>query len=125
VTSGLWRFLGLGLFIAVAVPSLRAQTDVTGTWDLTVQTRQGTATPSVTLQQSGEKLSGTYHGRMGDTKVEGTVRGNDIRFAVTLRFQDQAFVVTYTGTVDKDSMKGTVQFGDRGSGTWSGKRRSG
>jgi hypothetical protein len=125
VTSGLRRLLGLGLFIAVAVPSLRAQTDVTGTWDLTVQSRQGTATPSVTLQQTGEKLSGTYHGRMGDTKVEGTVRGNDIRFAVTLHFQDQSFVITYTGTADKDSMKGTVQFGDRGSGTWSGKRRSG
>jgi len=114
---------GLVLFIVVAVPSLRAQTDVTGSWDLTVQSKQGTATPSVTLQQSGEKLSGTYHGRMGDTRVEGTLRGNDIRFAVTLRFQDQSFVITYTGTVEKDSMKGTVQFGDRGSGTWSGKRR--
>ena len=123
MTRGLWRSLGPVLFIVVAVPYLWAQTDVTGTWDLTVQSKQGTATPSVTLQQSGEKLAGTYHGRMGDAKVEGTLRGNDIRFAVTLHFQDQSFVITYAGTVEKDSMKGTVQFGTRGSGTWTGKRR--
>ncbi len=114
----------LGLVFVISIPLLRAQTDVTGTWDLTVETQQGTANPSVTLQQAGEKLSGTYRGRLGDSKVEGTLRGNDIQFSVTLRFQDQPLVITYTGTADRDSMRGTVQFGDRGSGTWSGKRRS-
>ena len=114
----------LGLVFVISIPLLQAQTDVTGTWDLTVETQQGTANPSVTLQQAGEKLSGTYRGRLGDSKVEGTLRGNDIQFSVTLRFQDQPLVITYTGTADRDSMRGTVQFGDRGSGTWSGKRRS-
>ena len=114
----------LGLVFVISIPLLQAQTDVTGTWDLTVETQQGTANPSVTLRQSGEKLSGTYRGRLGDSKVEGTLRGNDIQFSVTLRFQDQPLVITYTGTADRDSMRGTVQFGDRGSGTWSGKRRS-
>jgi len=122
VRRGLVRLLGL-VFV-ISIPLLQAQTDVTGTWDLTVETQQGTANPSVTLQQAGEKLSGTYRGRLGDSKVEGTLRGNDIQFSVTLRFQDQPLVITYTGTADRDSMRGTVQFGDRGSGTWSGKRRS-
>ena len=117
------RLLGLGFVSLISIPLLRAQTDVSGTWDLTVETQQGTATPSVTLVQSGEKLSGNYHGRMGDSKVEGTVRGSDIQFTVTLRFQDQAHMISYSGTVAGDTMKGTVQFGDRGSGTWSGKRR--
>jgi hypothetical protein len=119
------RLLKLLVLISlVSIPLLPAQTDASGTWDLTVETQQGTATPSVTLVQSGEKLSGTYRGRMGDSKVEGSVRGSDIQFTVTLRFQDQAHVISYTGTVAGDSMKGTVQFGDRGSGTWSGKRRN-
>jgi len=125
VKRGLARLLGLALVAVISIALLRAQTDATGTWDLTVVSRQGTATPSLTLQQSGEQLSGTYHGRFGDSKVTGTVRGDDIQFTVTLRFQDQDHVITYTGTVATDSMKGTVQFGDRGSGTWSGKRRSG
>lgn len=114
----------LGSVVLVSVPFLHAQADVSGTWDLTVETQQGTAHPSVTLLQSGERLSGDYHGRLGDSKVEGTIRGNDIQFSVSLRFQDQTLAITYTGTADKDSMKGTVQFGDRGSGTWSGKRRT-
>lgn len=117
------KLLGIGLVCAISIPFLRAQTDVSGTWDLKVETQQGTATPSVTLVQSGEKLSGTYHGRMGDAKVEGTVRGSNIQFTVTLSFQDQAHVISYSGTVTGDTMKGTVRFGDRGSGTWSGTRR--
>lgn len=121
--SRLVRLLGIGFVCLISIPLLHAQTDVTGTWDLTVQTQQGTATPSLALQQSGEQLSGTYHGRMGDSKVDGTVRGKDIQFTVTLRFRDQDHVISYAGTVDTDTMKGTVQFGDRGSGTWSGKRR--
>jgi hypothetical protein len=116
------RLLKLLVLISlVSIPLLPAQTDASGTWDLTVETQQGTATPSVTLVQSGEKLSGTYRGRMGDSKVEGSVRGSDIQFTVTLRFQDQAHVISYSGTVAGDTMKGTVQFG---SGTWSGKRRN-
>ena len=121
--SRLVRLLGIGFVCLMSIPLLHAQADVTGTWDLTVQTQQGTATPSLALQQSGEQLSGTYHGRMGDSKVDGTVRGRDIQFTVTLRFRDQDHVISYAGTVDTDTMKGTVQFGDRGSGTWSGKRR--
>jgi len=121
--SRLVRLLGIGFVCLISIPLLHAQTDVTGTWDLTVQTQQGTATPSLALQQSGEQLSGTYHGRMGDSKVDGTVRGKGIQFTVTLRFRDQDHVISYAGTVDTDTMKGTVQFGDRGSGTWSGKRR--
>ncbi len=99
--------------------------DVNGAWDLTVETRQGTATPSVTLRQDGEKISGTYHGRMGDTALQGTLKGNNIRFSVRLKFRDQSFLVTYTGTVDGASMKGTVQFGESSSGTWSAHRRTG
>ncbi len=101
-----------------------ASADVSGTWDLTVESQDGTANPSITLIQSGEQLSGTYRGRMGQYRVEGTIRGSAIRFSVNMRFQDQPLVVTYSGTVDADSMKGTVQFGEYGSGRWTGKRRS-
>ena len=109
---------------SISLPGFFSASDVSGTWDLTVVSQQDTANPSVSLVQAGEKLSGTYRGRMGEHKLEGTVRGSEIRFVVTMRFQDQTFLVTYSGTAEEDSMKGTVQFGDRGSGTWSAKRRS-
>ncbi len=116
----LWLFATL-----YCLPAPSFADDVSGAWDLTVETRHGTATPSMTLKQDGERISGTYHGRMGDTVLQGTVKGKSIQFSVRLKFRDQSFVVTYTGTVDGASMKGTVQFGESSSGTWSARRRNG
>ena len=99
------------------------QDDVSGTWSLSVETQRGTATPTVTLKQAGERITGSYKGRLGDSTLEGTIKGNEIRFAVKLKFQDQEVTITYSGTVEKDSMKGTAQFGDRGSGPWTATRK--
>jgi hypothetical protein len=108
------------LSIGIAFP---AADDVSGNWDLKVETAQGTATPSITLKQQGEKLSGTYKGRMGERALEGSIKEGKIRFLVTLKFQDQEFLVTYSGTVEGNSMSGTVQFGDAGTGKWTASRR--
>src|SRR6266498_4923388 len=98
-----------------------AYADVSGTWDLKVQTSGRTATPTIILVQEGEKLTGTYRGRLGESKLEGTIKGAEITFAVNLKFQDQDLKIVYSGTVDDDSMKGTAQFGDRGAGDWTAK----
>ena len=100
-----------------------AYADVSGTWDLKVQTSGRTATPTIILVQEGEKLTGTYRGRMGESKLEGTIKGVEITFTVNLKFQDQNLKIVYSGTVDNDSMKGTAQFGDRGAGEWTANKR--
>jgi hypothetical protein len=99
--------------------------DVTGTWDLKVETREGTASPSIILRQEGERITGTYQGRMGNSRLEGSIKGNDINFTVTLKFQDVSYKVTYSGVVSEDTMKGTTRFegGGAGAGTWSARRR--
>jgi len=99
------------------------QTDVSGTWDLRVKTQQGTATPSITLRQRGEEITGSYNGKMGKVDLTGTLRGNNIEFTVRLKFREMPFVITYSGRVDGDAMQGTARFGDAGSGEWTGKRR--
>jgi hypothetical protein len=106
-----------------ALPAAPEVMDVTGTWDMTVETQEGAAHPSIMLKQEGETITGTYQGQMGKTDLKGTIKGDDIKFAVTLKFQDVTYTVTYTGTVGDDTMKGTARFGDAGSGTWSAKRR--
>jgi len=107
------------------LPAWTFAEDVSGPWDLTVESQQGTARPAVIFKQDGEKLAGTYRGRMGETTLQGTLKGNNIQFTVRLKFRDQDFLVTYTGTVEGSAMKGTVQFGDSASGTWTARRRSG
>jgi hypothetical protein len=99
--------------------------DVTGVWGLQIEIGGGTTgTPTVTFKQDGDKLSGTYSSQVvGEQQLTGTVKGNAITFGFTASFDGNAVKVTYTGTIEKDTMKGTVTFGDLGEGTWSGKKK--
>lgn len=118
-------FLAALLLALLAVCAFPAQDkiDVSGQWILTIETPNGTFNPTVILKQDGEKLTGTYKGRMGESKLEGTISGKDIKWTVKMTFQDQTFELAYKGTVDGDSMKGTVDMGGMGTADWTGKRK--
>jgi hypothetical protein len=122
-----------GVAVAVALVALsavgRGQTgkvDVTGSWDLEVKTEAGgTTTPSVTLKQDGEKLTGHYtSATLGDADVTGTVKGSDVSFNFSGSVQGTSIAVTYTGTVESNSsMKGKISLGGLGDGTFTGKKK--
>ena len=98
--------------------------DVAGAWAITVETAAGTGNPTVKLEQSGEKLTGTYSSQVfGEQKVTGTIKGNDISFTFTATIEGMTLTVTYSGTVDKTTMKGKVTLGDLGDGTWTAKKQ--
>lgn len=115
--------VGLEATPAPAVPQDKPA-DVAGTWALTVETGQGTGTPSVTLKQDGEKLTGTYSSQLfGEQQVTGSIKGNAITFTFTGTVEGTTFTVTYTGTVSNNTMKGKVTLGDAAEGTFSGTRK--
>ena len=100
--------------------------DVSGTWQLTVETSQGTGSPTVDFQQQGEKLEGTFHSQIfGDVKVAGTVKGNAIAFGFEGEAGGQKVSVSYKGTVDSaTAMKGTAVYaGFDDKATWSATRK--
>ena len=119
------------VLILVAVLALPARAvpqdkpaDVAGTWNIMLDIGGNTATPSVTFKQDGETLTGTYHSQMlGEQKITGTIKGNDISFGFTASFDGNAVKVTYSGTVEKTTMKGKVAFGDLGEGAFSAKKQ--
>jgi len=97
--------------------------DVAGTWAITVQTAGGTGTPTVTLKQDGETLTGTYSSQVfGEQKVTGSIKGNAISFGFTGTIEGTSITVTYTGTVEKTTMKGKVSLGELGEGTFTAKK---
>jgi len=102
-----------------------ADIDVTGKWTFNVQTDAGGGTPTVTLKQDGEKLTGHYSSQVfGEQDVTGSVKGKDFKFEFNADVQGNALHVTYTGTVEnKDSLKGTVDLGGLGQGTFTAKRQ--
>ncbi len=98
--------------------------DVTGTWNFTVETSQGSGNPTFTFQQDGEKLTGKYSGRFGTADVAGTVKGDDIQFRIAVEYDGQKGEITYTGKiVSATGMKGKVEFSGLGDGTWTAKKR--
>ena len=114
---------------AAAATNGTAQTDkpadVSGAWALQIDFGGGNSgTPTATLKQDGEKLTGTYSSQvLGEQQITGTIKGNAISFGFQASFDGNAVKVTYTGTVDKDTMKGSVTFGDLGEGTFTGKKK--
>lgn len=114
--------LTLGMFV-LGEPSWAADpTNVAGTWNITVESPNGTGTPTVVLKQDGETLTGTYKGRYGESPVKGTIKGNEIKFSTTISPQGQDLEITYSGTVDGSTMKGKASFGSFGEGSFSAKK---
>ena len=114
---------------AIGVVTLSAQSsriDVTGRWAFTVQTDAGSGTPTVTLKQEGEKLTGHYSSEnLGEADLTGTVKGQEIKFSFSADAQGTPLTVSYTGTIEsKDSMKGTVDLGGLAQGTFTAKRQT-
>jgi hypothetical protein len=118
------KFLALIAAVLFSSLTLSAQAaNVTGKWVLDVQTDAGSGTPTVTLKQDGEKLTGHYSGQLGEADLTGSIKGNAFSFSFSGDAQGQQFKVTYTGTVEKDTMKGTLELAGMATGTFTGKKQ--
>lgn len=113
------------LCVASAVSAGQAaKVAVTGKWTFNVETAAGSGTPTITLEQDGEKLTGHYSGQLGESDLTGTIKGSDIEIKFTVDAQGTMINCIYTGTVDgKDSMKGKVDLVGLGEGTFTAKRQ--
>jgi len=115
--------LMLALGFSAARGAAQAKVDVTGKWAFNVETSAGAGTPTFTFKQDGEKLTGHYTGTFGEADLTGTVKGADITFSFTVDAQGNAIKETYTGTVDKDTMKGKLVIEGLGEGTFTAKKQ--
>jgi hypothetical protein len=118
------RIVSVFLFLALCAASAVAQSpNVAGTWDVTLTSPQGTFNPQMILKQDGEKISGAMKGQNGETPLEGTLTGKDIKLKYTIKFQDNDLPITLTAAgVDANSMKGTADYGGFAQGDFTAKR---
>lgn len=117
-----WTAKRAGAAAAPVASSTTNQADVTGSWDVEVQTEQGSGNPAFTFKQEGEKLTGQYKGLLGEAPLTGTVKGDKIEFSMKVSGQVEG-TVTYTGTTDGKTMKGKVSLAGLGEGTFTGKKK--
>ena len=104
-------------------PPAAKVTDVSGTWELNVESPMGSRASDAIFTQTGETLGGKMVSPRGEVPLTGTVKGDAVNFSITVNAQGQTLQIDYTGTVTGDAMSGTVVFGSFGDGKWTGKKK--
>jgi hypothetical protein len=96
--------------------------NVAGKWNVTLQLETITGHPVILLKQDGEKLTGTYEGRYGQSDLKGSIKEKDIEFSVTCVAEGMQTQGVFAGKVNGDTMGGDVAYEGAGDGTWSAAR---
>jgi imidazolonepropionase-like amidohydrolase len=94
-----------------AAAAATAATPVDGTWALTVRAPQGSVAIQVTLRAEDGRITGTFSGDRGSGDIKsGTLDGNNVEFTISANAQNEAEASdwVFRGTLDGDSMSGTV-----------------
>lgn len=95
---------------------------IDGNWNLTMQSPMGARDVTAELTSSGNTIGGNFTGAQGAAPVAGTIDGNAVSFAATVQGPMGQMELKFSGTLDGDSMSGTVAFGAFGSGTFTGSK---
>ena len=123
------RILVVALTAMLLPAALSAQSepkvDLTGKWLFSVTTDAGTGTPTITLKQTGDSLTGHYSSQLlGEAELKGKLSDRKFSFVVHVDVQGTGLVVTYSGSVESaNALKGSVDLGGQGSGTFTAKRQ--
>lgn len=107
----------------VAITTAAAQS-VTGEWDASMNTPGGARSYRLILKQDGEKLSGTVKRESGDVPLQGTVVGNDVKFAYSIAYGGNPITLTVTMKLAGDTMDGQVDIAGQVQEAFSAKRVS-
>jgi len=93
-----------------------------GTWQLTMNTPMGERRSTLTLSTAGATLTGKQEAEGNTTDIaEGSVNGNDVSWQVSIT-NPMPLTLTFSGTVDGNSMNGTADTGMFGSFPFEGTR---
>jgi hypothetical protein len=104
------------MLLAATIAVADGPANVAGTWNFKVSGDAGSADQLIVIQQNGGTITGTFKGPRQSGTIAGTVDGNNIKFKVKARVS-----IDYVGTVDGDSMKGTL-LGRGKTGNWTATR---
>ena len=93
-----------------------------GTWNLTMQTPMGERRSTLTLATAGGSLTGKQEAEGNTTDIaDGTVNGSELSWKVSIT-NPMPLTLTFTGTVDGDTLSGSADTGMFGSFPFEGTR---
>src|SRR5215204_400858 len=108
--------------VLLAGPAFGQTPDIIGKWDLSIGTAQGSMPATLTVNKEGDKLTGVISSMQGEIPTTVTQKEKEVSIEMSIQTPNGPLNIVMSGTVDADTMKGTADFGGRGSGEWSGKK---
>jgi hypothetical protein len=102
----------------------QGRNSLTGTWSVTVNLGQGDRPISLTLQQEGERITGSISGSLGAGEISNGSTSNtgEVRFTVSVNVEDQTKEATFTGTLGNNQIRGSVMIVGMQPGTFTATR---
>ena len=101
-----------------------ARNSLAGTWSVNVNLGQGDQAITLTLQQEGERLTGSIAGPLGAGEISNgsASSAGEVRFTVTLNVEGQTKEGTFTGRFVNNEIRGTVAIPGATPGTFTATR---
>ena len=94
----------------LALALTAAAADISGTWKGTAQTPNGPVERTFNFKVDGNKLTGdTTSDMFGKSVIEDGKIGDNVSFTITVKIQGNESKVNYTGKVEGDQIKFTVE----------------
>jgi major membrane immunogen (membrane-anchored lipoprotein) len=117
------RFAVCALFVLAAVGAAAFAAGVAGKWTAAIDTQIGVQNYTYDFQVDGEKLTGTAKSQFSESQIaEGSVKGDEISFVESLKYEDQVIRVVYKGKISGDEIKFNRQVGEIASEDFVAKR---
>jgi hypothetical protein len=113
-------FVGLSAFTANAN---RFLADLSGTWNVSVQTPDQTVASTLVVEQKGDSITGVLSSEIGQANVRGAVKGDTVNFSFGLDMGGQAIDIAATALLtDADNMSGSMDVAGMGNMPFSARR---
>ena len=110
-------------FTSPAIPQ-GEPASIGGIWDVQVDYLRGRGTQRFLLEQAESKVRGAHQGEIYSGNITGTVHADQIMLRSAFPVGWNEIHYTFIGTVQGDSMHGTVTMGEYGEATWSATRNT-
>jgi seryl-tRNA(Sec) selenium transferase len=96
--------------------------DLTGRWEVTLSFFTSESTHTFFLEQEGNWINGTHQADFSTQEVIGMIEGNEVKLRSTHRAVGDRIGYWFSGTVEGDSMEGSVFLGEYLTAKFSARR---
>ncbi|QNI35612.1 PLP-dependent transferase [Edaphobacter albus] len=110
-----------GSYPTPAVPS-GVSASVKGRWSVQIHYLRGLGEQQFVLEQNGNQVTGEHHGEIYNAQFQGAIHGDQIELHSVMPVAGNPLRCNFKGTVEGNSMNGTINMGEYGNATWSAVR---